>query len=205
VIGQAGGHGRRGAQRAVHGTEVVDDARPEHLTAQARATLGQVARASRQGGQAGAEGSVQAFDERRVDAAQFTLTEGNQFIDALAATVHHPALDSGQHPATVLLDDLDDVQVGPGDARGATDLAAVHDGGEMLEDDFGIGSQAIHGDQHGLDAMGGAAFEGELEVVARLKMDGSVGPPGPGDLEGKAPGPVSVGTRDLVIVVDRAR
>lgn len=55
------------------------------------------------------------------------------------------------------------------------------------------------------DAMGGASFEGELEVVARLKMDGSVGPPGPGDLEGKAPGPVRVGTRDLVIVMDRAR
>lgn len=55
------------------------------------------------------------------------------------------------------------------------------------------------------DTMAGAPFEGELELVARVKMDGQVGPAGPGDLEGRAQGAVRVGTRDLVIVVDRAR
>ena len=54
------------------------------------------------------------------------------------------------------------------------------------------------------DAMAGGAFEGELEVVARLKMDGQAGPLGPGDAEVKTPAPVRVGTRDLVLVLDRA-
>lgn len=55
------------------------------------------------------------------------------------------------------------------------------------------------------DAMAGGAFEGEVTVMALLKMDGRAGPPAPGDLEGRAPAPVRVGTRDLVIVLDRAR
>lgn len=54
------------------------------------------------------------------------------------------------------------------------------------------------------DAMAGATFEGELELVARLKMDGRAGSPAPGDLEGKAPGLLRVGSRDVVIVIDRA-
>ena len=55
------------------------------------------------------------------------------------------------------------------------------------------------------DAMAGGAFEGELTVAALLKMDGQAGPPTAGDLEGRAPGLVRVGTRDLVIELDRAR
>jgi cytochrome c-type biogenesis protein CcmH len=55
------------------------------------------------------------------------------------------------------------------------------------------------------DAMAGGAFEGELMVAALLKMDGQAGPPAAGDLEGRAPGLVRVGTRDLVIEMDRAR
>ncbi len=55
------------------------------------------------------------------------------------------------------------------------------------------------------DAIAGGAFEGELTVAALLKMDGQAGPPGAGDLEGRAPGLVRVGTRDLVIELDRAR
>lgn len=55
------------------------------------------------------------------------------------------------------------------------------------------------------DAIAGGAFEGELTVVALLKMDGQAGPPAAGDLEGRAPGLVHVGRRDLVIELDRAR
>ena len=54
------------------------------------------------------------------------------------------------------------------------------------------------------DAMAGGAFEGELELVARLKMDGRAGPLAAEDLEGRAPGAVRVGTRDVVVVIDRA-
>jgi hypothetical protein len=52
--------------------------------------------------------------------------------------------------------------------------------------------------------MGGSAFEGELEVLARLKMDGQAGPLAAGDLEGRTSAPVRVGTRDLVVVIGRA-
>ena len=55
------------------------------------------------------------------------------------------------------------------------------------------------------DAMAGGAFEGELTVGALLKMDGQAGPAAAGDLEGRAPGPVRVGTGSLVIELDRAR
>jgi hypothetical protein len=55
------------------------------------------------------------------------------------------------------------------------------------------------------DAMAGASFDGELTVAALLKMDGRAGPAAAGDLEGRAPGLVRVGTRDLVIELDRAR
>ncbi len=55
------------------------------------------------------------------------------------------------------------------------------------------------------DAMAGGALEGELTVAALLKMDGRVGPPAAGDLEGRAPGPVRVGTGSLVIELGRAR
>jgi cytochrome c-type biogenesis protein CcmH len=54
------------------------------------------------------------------------------------------------------------------------------------------------------DVMGGSAFEGELEVLARLKMDGQAGPLAAGDLEGRTSAPVRVGTRDLVVVIGRA-
>jgi cytochrome c-type biogenesis protein CcmH len=54
------------------------------------------------------------------------------------------------------------------------------------------------------DAIMGVAFEGEFELVARIKMDGTAGPPQPGDIEGKAAGPVRVGARDVVIELDRA-
>ncbi len=55
------------------------------------------------------------------------------------------------------------------------------------------------------DAMAGGAFEGEVTVVALLKMDGRAGPLAAGDLEGRAPGLVRVGTRDVSIELDRAR
>ena len=55
------------------------------------------------------------------------------------------------------------------------------------------------------DAMAGGTFEGELTVGALLKMDGRAGPAAAGDLEGRAPGLVRVGRRDLMIELDRAR
>lgn len=42
----------------------------------------QVACATGQGGQTGAEGSVQAFNEGSIDPAQFALAKGNQLINA---------------------------------------------------------------------------------------------------------------------------
>jgi len=108
MVGQVSGHGRGGAETAVYGTEVVDGARPEHLAAQAVTALRQVA---------GAESGVQAFDEGGVDAAKSALAERNQLIGALAATVDDPAFDAGQEAPPVLLDDLDDVQIGPGSPR----------------------------------------------------------------------------------------
>jgi len=143
MVGQVGGHGRRGPQRAVDRAEVVDGTRPEHLTAQAGTALGQVTGTACERRQAGTEGGVQAFDEGGVDAAQFTLTEGDQFIDALATAMHDAALDRRQHPPTVVFDDLHNVEVGPGEARRSADLATAHDIGERAQDDFGIGGQAI--------------------------------------------------------------
>ena len=161
MVGQISGHGRGGAQTGMNGTEVVDDARPEHLIAQALTALGQVAGTPCQRRQAAAKRRVQAFDEGGVDAAEFTLTAGNQLIDALAAAMDDPALDAGQKAAAVVLDDLDDMQVSPGDARRAADLAATHDRREMLEDDLGVSRKAIHRDQDRLDTVGGATHLGE--------------------------------------------
>lgn len=50
----------------------------------------------------------------------------------------------------------------------------------------------------------GAPFEGEVTLAARLKRDGTAGPPAPGDLGGEAPAPVRVGQRGVQIVLDKA-
>ena len=50
----------------------------------------------------------------------------------------------------------------------------------------------------------GASFEGEVTLLARLKRDGRVGPPAPGDLQGEARAPVRVGRRGVEIVLDKA-
>lgn len=47
-------------------------------------------------------------------------------------------------------------------------------------------------------------FAGEVTLVARLKRDGSAGPPSAGDLEGRVEAPVAVGRRDVEIVLDKA-
>lgn len=47
-------------------------------------------------------------------------------------------------------------------------------------------------------------FEGQITLLARLKRDGSAGPPASGDLEGQAAGAVRVGQRGVRIVLDRA-
>jgi cytochrome c-type biogenesis protein CcmH len=51
--------------------------------------------------------------------------------------------------------------------------------------------------------LGGTSFEGEVTLLARLKRDGKVGPPAPGDLEGRIGAPVKVGQRGVEIVLDR--
>lgn len=53
--------------------------------------------------------------------------------------------------------------------------------------------------------IGDRPFSGEVTLVARLKRDGTAGPPGPGDLEGAAGRPVVVGQRGIEITLDRAR
>lgn len=51
---------------------------------------------------------------------------------------------------------------------------------------------------------GGRTFEGEVTIVARLDRDGAAGPPGPGDIEGRATAPVKIGQRLVEIVLDKA-
>jgi len=52
--------------------------------------------------------------------------------------------------------------------------------------------------------MPGLRLEGKVRIIARLDADGSAGRPGPGDIEGRAPGLVPVGSKGVVIIVDRA-
>lgn len=52
--------------------------------------------------------------------------------------------------------------------------------------------------------VGGTRFEGEVTLLARVKRDGTAGPPAPGDLEGWPRGPVRVGQRGVEIVLDKA-
>jgi hypothetical protein len=47
-------------------------------------------------------------------------------------------------------------------------------------------------------------FEGEVRLLARLKRDGTAGPPAPGDLEGRAEVPDRVGQHGVEIVLDQA-
>lgn len=49
------------------------------------------------------------------------------------------------------------------------------------------------------------SFTGAVTLIARLKRDGTAGPPRPGDLEGAAGAPVLVGQQGIQIVLDRAR
>jgi hypothetical protein len=51
--------------------------------------------------------------------------------------------------------------------------------------------------------MPGMAFEGELNVSARLDRDGAVGPPQPGDVEGATAGAVKVGDSHADIVLNQ--
>ncbi len=50
----------------------------------------------------------------------------------------------------------------------------------------------------------GVPFEGMVSLAARLDADGSAGPAGVGDLEGRTARPVRVGERNVRIVIDRA-
>ena len=50
----------------------------------------------------------------------------------------------------------------------------------------------------------GVPFEGMVSLSARLDADGSAGPAGAGDLEGRTAQPVRVGQRDVRIVIDKA-
>lgn len=52
--------------------------------------------------------------------------------------------------------------------------------------------------------VGRRPFEGEATLVARLKRDGTAGPAGPGDIEGRSQTPVKVGARSVAIVLDKA-
>lgn len=52
--------------------------------------------------------------------------------------------------------------------------------------------------------VGQRPFEGEVTLVARFKRDGAAGPPGPGDIEGRAKTPVKIGQRGIDIVLDKA-
>ena len=50
----------------------------------------------------------------------------------------------------------------------------------------------------------GVPFEGMVSLSARLDADGSAGPAGAGDLEGRTARPVRVGERNVRIVIDKA-
>ena len=50
----------------------------------------------------------------------------------------------------------------------------------------------------------GVPFEGMVSLSARLDADGSAGPAGAGDLEGRTAQPVRVGQRNVRIVIDKA-
>ncbi len=50
----------------------------------------------------------------------------------------------------------------------------------------------------------GVPFEGMVSLAARLDADGSAGPAGAGDLEGRTVQPVRVGEKNVRIVIDRA-
>ncbi len=50
----------------------------------------------------------------------------------------------------------------------------------------------------------GVPFEGMVSLAARLDADGSAGPAGAGDLEGRTARPVRVGAKDVRIVIDKA-
>jgi len=52
--------------------------------------------------------------------------------------------------------------------------------------------------------LAGTPFEGEVTLLARLKRNGTAGPPAPGDLEGRVRGPVGVGQQGVGIVLDTA-
>ncbi len=51
--------------------------------------------------------------------------------------------------------------------------------------------------------LAGTPFEGEVRLLARLKRDGTTGPPAPGDFAGEAQGPVRVGQHGVEIVLDQ--
>ncbi|RMF86260.1 MAG: hypothetical protein D6736_15565 [Nitrospinota bacterium] len=52
--------------------------------------------------------------------------------------------------------------------------------------------------------MPGMAFQGSVNIVARIDKDGKVGPPQPGDMEGVFPGnPTQVGKAQVDIVINK--
>ena len=104
------------------GAEVVDDTSPEQLSCEALRGACGTARATHQGWHAGTEGGVEAFDVGGVDQAKADLCGGDEFIGALSTAVSDATLDAGEVIATVLLDDLNDVQVGPEDVPRASHL-----------------------------------------------------------------------------------
>ncbi len=54
------------------------------------------------------------------------------------------------------------------------------------------------------DVMMGGAFQGKVNIIARIKKSGSAGPPEPGDLEGQyAKNPATVGDQHADIVINK--
>jgi len=53
--------------------------------------------------------------------------------------------------------------------------------------------------------MAGQAFDGEMQMSARVSRTGSAGPPQPGDLEGEHASSVRVAARQVDIVIARIR
>jgi hypothetical protein len=123
----------------VNGTEVVDGASPEQLGCEALGGACGTARATHQGWHAGTAGGVEAFDVGGVDEPKADLCGGNEFIGALSTAVSDATLDASEVIATVLLDDLNDVQVGPEDVPGASRLTRAQLGVKALRVRMALG------------------------------------------------------------------
>lgn len=123
----------------MNGTEVVYDTSPEQLGCEALGGACGTARATHQGWHTGTEGGVEAFDVGGVDKPKDDLCGGNEFIGVLSTAVSDATLDASEVIATVLLDDLNDMQVGPEDVPRASHLARAQLGVEALRVRMALG------------------------------------------------------------------